>query len=69
MGKTLLLLCAGVLVAVTAGCENQVAAGVRSAGTNTQVAVDESVRALGLDRPSMLHMRDTVPINYYTPYR
>ena len=66
MGKTLLLLCAGVLVAVSVGCESQMA---RSAGTNTQVAVDESIRALGLDRPSMLHMRDTVPVNYYTPYR
>lgn len=69
MGKTLLLLCAGVVVAVAAGCENQVAGGVRSVGTNTQVAVDESIRALGLDRPSMLHMRDTTPVNYYTPYR
>ncbi len=66
MGKSLLLLCAGLFMAVCFGCENQM---VRSATVNTEVAVQESIRFAGLDRPSMLHMRDNVPTNYYTPYR
>jgi hypothetical protein len=66
VGKSLLLLCAGLFTLVCMGCET---APGRSVCGNTEVAVQETVRFAGLDRPSMLHMRDNVPINYYTPYR
>ena len=66
MGRALLLLCVVLFVAACVGCETQAA---RSACANTQVAWDESLRFAGLDRPSMLHMRDNVALNYYTPYR
>jgi len=68
VGKTLLLLCGGLFVAASLGCECCTPL-ARSAQVNTEVAVCESVRVLGLDRPSMLHMRDNVPVNYYSPYR
>ena len=66
MARLLLLFCVLVFVAASLGCESSP---VRSASVNTQVAVNESVRVLGLDRPSMLYLRDTFPINYYSPYR
>jgi hypothetical protein len=68
VGKSLLLLCVGLFVVACLGCEAATPL-VRSATVNSEVAVCESVRALGLDRPSMLHMRDNVPVNYYSPYR
>lgn len=66
MGKALLLVCAGLFLVVSLGCET---AAYRSASVNTELACAESLRVLGLDRPSMLYMRDTTPVNYYTPYR
>ena len=70
MRKALLFLCVVLFVAACLGCESQMCRNARrSVGQNTEVAFQESVRVVGLDRPSMLHMRDNVPNNYYTPYR
>ena len=66
MRKVLLFLFAGLFVMICLGCENSAC---RSVVQNSEVTVAESVRVLGLDRPTMLHMRDNVPSNYYTPYR
>ena len=67
MGKWILLLGAGLFLAAGLGCE--VNPMCRVAAVNTEIALGEAVRFVGLDSPSMLHMRDTVPDNYYTPYR
>jgi hypothetical protein len=68
--KALLLVCTVMFVAACLGCESQMCRNARrSVAQNTELTVLESVRVVGLDRPSMLHMRDNVPNNYYTPYR
>lgn len=66
MRKALLFLCAGLLAAGVLGCQTR---SCRSMSQNTELMVSESKRALGLDRSTLLHVRDNVPINYYTPYR
>ncbi len=66
MRKALLFLCAGLFVAGVLGCQTPA---YRSVSQNTELTVIESMRVLGLDRPSTMHMRDNVPLNYYTPYR
>ena len=60
MNKVLWLLL-GLFLAVSIGCQ--------SISQNTDLFFQDSARALGLDRPSMLHPRDNVPANYYSPYR
>ncbi len=70
MRKALLLLCVGLFVAASLGCESQLCRDAgRSVSQNTDLTVRTSLRVVGLDRPTMLHMRDNVPNNYYTPYR
>ena len=62
----MLFLFAGLFVMACLGCEHSAC---RSVSQNSELMVVESVRAVGLDRPTMLHMRNNVPGNYYTPYR
>ena len=66
MGKWYLLLCVGVLMVVSIGCDGQAG---RSVAVNSEIAGQEMVRFVGLDRPSLLQLRESVPVNYYTPYR
>jgi len=66
VGKTLLLVGVVVFVTVFVGCENQM---TRSIQGNSTIAAQETIRCAGLDRPSLLQIRDNVPSNYYTPYR
>jgi hypothetical protein len=53
-----------VVVSVT-GCQS---AG-HSIARNCNFFVDDTIRFLGLDRPSLLHPRDLEPLDLYEPYR
>ena len=66
MGKALLLLSVVLFVGIVVGCE---CPPCQYVANDVGLAVDEAGRGLNLDRPSFLHMRDTVPVTYYSPYK
>ena len=65
MRKVLLLMVLLAVVVSVTGCQS---AG-HSIARNCNFFVDDTIRFLGLDRPSLLHPRDIEPLDLYEPYR